>query len=177
MRCLLVLVSYHHRNTEKVANVFAKVLDAQTKTPSQVNLEELQEYDLIGFGSGIYNDGHHPSLLDIAEKVPPVTAKEAFIFSTNGSPTVGKEVARRPNARGSYLEQYANKVHSPLRERLLPKGYIIVDEFFCPGFNTNSFLRFFGGINRGRPNAKDLERAEEFAQDLNRRLMIQNAER
>jgi len=36
----------------------------------------------------------------------------------------------------------------------------------CPGFNTNSFLKFFGGINKGRPNASDLKRAEEFAKKL-----------
>jgi flavodoxin len=34
------------------------------------------------------------------------------------------------------------------------------------GFNTNSFLKLFGGINKGRPNAEDLKRAEEFAQKL-----------
>jgi len=54
MKSLLVLFSYHHNNTKKIAKVFAKVLDAQIKTPQQINLEELQEYDLIGFGSGIY---------------------------------------------------------------------------------------------------------------------------
>lgn len=54
MRSLLVLVSYHHHNTEKIARVFADVLDAPIKTPQQVNPEELREYDLAGFGSGIY---------------------------------------------------------------------------------------------------------------------------
>jgi len=44
MKSLLVLFSYHHNNTEKIADVFAKVLDAQIKTPEQVTPEELQEY-------------------------------------------------------------------------------------------------------------------------------------
>jgi len=38
----------------------------------------------------------------------------------------------------------------------------------CPGLNTNSFLKIFGGINKGRPNAKDFKQAEEFAQHLKR---------
>ncbi|MCK5253623.1 MAG: flavodoxin, partial [Thermoplasmata archaeon] len=59
---------------------------------------------------------------------------------------------------------------SRLREKLRSKGYIIVDEFACKGFNTNSFLRHFGGMNKGRPNAEDLEHAEEFAQNLVQRL-------
>jgi hypothetical protein len=44
MKSLLVLFSYHHKNTEKIANVFAKVLDAPIKAPRQISPEELQEY-------------------------------------------------------------------------------------------------------------------------------------
>ena len=53
MKSLLVLYSYHHHNTEKIAKVFAKVLDAEIKTPQEIKPEELQDYDLVGFGSGI----------------------------------------------------------------------------------------------------------------------------
>ncbi len=62
------------------------------------------------------------------------------------------------------------KDHSALREKLQSKGYVIVDEFACKGYNTNSFMTFFGGLNKGRPNAEDLERAEECAQKLKRNL-------
>ena len=33
VKSLLVVFSYHHKNTEKIAQVFAKVLDAAIKTP------------------------------------------------------------------------------------------------------------------------------------------------
>ncbi|MEE9377720.1 MAG: flavodoxin family protein [Candidatus Lokiarchaeia archaeon] len=154
MKSLLVLFSYHHNNTEKVANVFAKVLDAQIKTPQQINPEEFQEYSLIGFGSGIYGEKHHKLLLDLADKLPQVTNRKAFIFSTSaiqGKAKVAKD-------------------HSLLREKLQSKGYMIVDEFSCKGFNTNSFMKYFGGMNKGRPNAKDLRHAEEFAQNLKQNL-------
>jgi len=85
MKSLLVLFSYHHNNTEKIANVFAKVLDAQIKTPQQINPEELQEYDLIGFGSGIYGGKHHKLMLDLADKLQQITNRKAFIFSTSGN--------------------------------------------------------------------------------------------
>jgi flavodoxin len=49
MKSLIVLVSYHHKNTQKIAEVMAKVLDAQIKTPRQTSPEELQQYDLVGF--------------------------------------------------------------------------------------------------------------------------------
>ena len=158
MKSLLVLFSYHHKNTEKIANVFAKVLDAQIKTPQQINPEELQEYSLIGFGSGIYGAKHHKSLLDLADKLPQVTDRKAFLFSTSG---VTREFA---------IKHELDDPHTPLREKLQSKGYIIVDEFNCKGFNTNSFSRFFGGLNKGRPNAEDLKDAEEFAQNLKQNL-------
>ena len=154
MKSLLILYSYHHNNTEKIANVFAKVLDAQIKTPQQINPEKLQEYSLIGFGSGIDSAKHHKVLLDLADKLPQVTNRKAFIFST--SAIMG--------------EAKVAKDHSTLREKLQSKGYMVVDEFSCKGFNTNSFLKLFGGMNKGRPNAEDLKHAEEFAQNLKRNL-------
>jgi flavodoxin len=154
MNSLLVLFSYHHNNTEKIANVFAKVLDAKIGSPKQISPEEPQGYDLVGFGSGIDSGKHYQVLLDFADKLPEVKDKKAFIFSTAGI-TGAEKVASD---------------HSALRERLRSKGYVIVDEFGCSGFNTNSFLKFFGGINKGRPNAEDLRHAEEFAQSLKKNL-------
>ncbi|MFX0181908.1 MAG: flavodoxin family protein [Candidatus Hodarchaeota archaeon] len=154
LKTLLVVFSFHHKNTEKIANVFAKVFDAPIKSPKQINLEELQEYNLLGFGSGIYHEKHHKALLHLADKLPQVTNKNAFLFSTSGYTGKG-EVA---------------KAHSHLRKKLQSKGYMVVDEFNCAGFNTNSFLRFIGGMNKDRPNAEDLKRAEEFAQDLKQKV-------
>ena len=154
MKSLLVLYSYHHNNTEKIANVFAEVLDAHIKTPQQINPEELQEYNLIGFGSGIYGAKHHELLLDLADKLPQVTNRNAFIFSTSAIMGKAKVAAD----------------HLLLREKLQSKGYVIVDEFSCKGFNTNSFLKYFGGMNKGRPNAEDLKNAEKFAQKLKQNL-------
>jgi len=154
MKFLLVLFSYHHNNTEKIAKVFAKVLDAQIKTPQQIDPEELQDYSLIGFGSGIYGGKHHKDLLDLVDNLPQVTNRKAFIFST--SAMTGEEKIAQD--------------HSLLREKLRSKGYMINDEFSCKGFNTNSFLKYFGGMNKGRPNAEDLKHAEEFAQNLKQDL-------
>ncbi len=158
MKSLIIVFSYHHNNTKRIAEVFAKVLGAEMKTPRQTNPEELQQYDLVGFGSGIYAGKHHEGLLDLADKLPQVTDKKAFIFSTSGMP-IGISGQQR-------LEEYTRKCHVTLKERLQSKGYTIVDEFGCAGFSTNKFLKWFGGINKGRPNAEDLKHAEEFAKNL-----------
>ncbi|TFH14640.1 flavodoxin [Candidatus Bathyarchaeota archaeon] len=155
MKSLLVLFSIHHNSTKKIANVFAKVLEAQIKTPPQINPEELQEYDLIGFGSGIDSGKHYKEILDFADNLPRVTDKKAFVFSTSGMP-IGISGQQR-------LEEYTSKCHTTLKDILQSKGYTIVDEFGCAGYNTNKFLWRFGGLNKGRPDAEDLKRAEEFA--------------
>lgn len=56
-----------------------------------------------------------------------------------------------------------------LQEKLQSKGYTIAGEFGCKGFNTNSFLKYIGGMKKGRPNAEDLHHAEEFAQSLKKK--------
>ena len=158
MKSLIVLVSIHHNNTQKIAETMAKILDAEIKTPQQTNPEEITQYDLVGFGSGIYAGKNHELLLELADKLPRVTNTKAFIFSTSGMPVVV--------SGGERLEEYARRCHAALAEKLLSKGYVVVGEFSCAGFNTNKFLYRFGGLNKGRPNAEDLKRAEEFASKL-----------
>jgi flavodoxin len=158
VKSLIVVYSYHHNNTRKVAEVFAKVLDAQIQTPQQINPEELQDYDLVGFGSGIDSGKNYKELLDFANKLPQAANKKAFVFSTSGMP-IGISGQQR-------LEEYTRKCHTTLKETLQTKGYTIVNEFGCAGFNTNKFLKYFGGLNKGRPNEEDLKHAEAFAEKL-----------
>jgi flavodoxin len=148
MKSLIVCYSYHHNNTQKVAEAMAKVLDAQVKTPQQTSPEKLQQFDLAGFGSGIYAEKQHESLLELADKLPQVTDKKAFIFSTS---FVGVD--------SHIFGRITSKFHIALREKLQSKGYTIVGEFNCRGFNTNGIYKRFGGMNKGRPNIEDLKNA------------------
>ena len=152
MKSLIVVFSYHHHNTKKVADTFAEVLSAPVLNPLEIKPSEPQKYDLVGFGSGIDSDKHYKPLLDFVDKLPQVAGKKAFVFSTSGIPFAEKS--------------YMPKCHALLKEKLIAKGYIIVDEFICRGFNTNVFLKYIGGLNRGHPNEVDLENARNFAKNL-----------
>jgi flavodoxin len=154
VKALLVVYSYHHRNTEKIANVFAGVLGARVKSPLQTKPEELGNYDLVGFGAGIDSGKHYKELLDFVDQLPAAAGKKAFIFSTAGMTGADK----------------VRKDHAALREKLQAKGYVIVGEFGCKGFNTNSVLKYVGGMNKGNPNAEDLRHAEEFALGLKQKI-------
>ncbi|USH00614.1 flavodoxin family protein [Thermococcus argininiproducens] len=151
MNTLIIYVSIHHRNTEKVAKVMAKALDAELTKPWGITPKELLNYDLIGFGSGIYWWRHHWSLLKLVEELPMMKGKRAFIFST----------------AGMNIPFYN---HRQLKRKLKEKGFEIVGEFSCRGWDTNGWLAKIGGINKGHPNESDLERAKKFAEKLRRNL-------
>lgn len=146
MKTLIVCKSYHHRNTEKVAKVMAKVLKARILDPETATPGIVSKYDLIGFGSGIYFFKHHKSLFELLEKLPEMK-KKAFIFSTRG---------------GDLPSDY----HKSLRKELSEKGFKIVDEFTCRAWDSFGPMGLIGGINKGRPNKDDLKKARDFAASL-----------
>jgi flavodoxin len=160
---LIILFSTENSSTEKVANAIAKVLDADVKSSWQIDNQNMEKYDLIGFGSGIFDQKHHVELLKFTEIFPLVSGKNSFIFSTSG-------VARSSLLKKDGTPKHKNKnytdPHIELRDRLLSRGFIITGEFNCVGFNDNSFLKLYGGMNKGRPNEDDLKLAEEFARNL-----------
>ena len=148
MKALIVCYSYHHNNTYKVAEAIAGVIYGENKTPQQVDPAELAAYDLVGFGSGIYMSKPHKELLAFADKLPQTQGGKAFVFSTSGQPN------------------NSEKFHKPLREKLTAKGYIIVGEFKCTGFDTFGPFKLVGGLQKGHPNEEDLKAAAIFAETL-----------
>ena len=150
MKVLIIYISVHHGNTEKVAKAMPNTLDAALLQVKQANASMLEQYDLIGFGSGIYFGKHHESLLDFVDKLPMLRNKRAFIFSTSGLRKIW----------------FIHNFDKPLKERLQRKGFDIIGEFSCRGLDTYKATKLVGGINRGRPNVKDLKQAEDFARSL-----------
>ena len=63
MKVLVVYVSTHHGNTRKIAEVIAEVLQAPLKRVDEVSVGEVEDYELMGFGSGIYGGRHHKVLV------------------------------------------------------------------------------------------------------------------
>jgi len=145
MKTLIVYTSVHHQNTEKVAKVMAEELGAEVIPVANAKPDMLAPYDLIGFGSGIYFGKHHKTLLQFVETLPPAIQKRAFVFSTSGD---GK------------------MHHAALKDKLASRGFTVVDEFCCKGWDTVGPLKLFGGINKGRPDENDLAAARAYAQGL-----------
>ena len=150
MKALIVCVSVSHTNTKRVARAMGEVLGAQVVEPEDVDVSDLGGYELVGFGSGIYFMSFHERLRRFVGSLPRVrTGARAFVFSTSGSP--------EPPLWG-----YTRRLEAQL-DRV---GFDVVGSFSCRGFDTVLPLRLVGGINKGKPDSADLDRARAFARTL-----------
>ncbi len=147
MKTLIVYISYHHGNTEKIAKAIGEVLEAELRSPESTKLESISGFDLIGFASGNYFDKFDKRLIAFIDSLPMGIDKPAFIFSTHGS--------------DSY-----QRAHEELRKHLGDKGLKVVGEWHCRAFDTYGALKLLGGINKGRPNEADIQDAKRFAEGL-----------
>lgn len=153
MKTILIYKSYHRMNTERIARAMAEAIGARSVKVEEISPEELEDYDLIGFGSGIYGGNYHKDLLNFIDKMPPMN-KNTFIFSTSG--------------------ELSDKYHNLIKVRLAGKGFKVIGEFACFGdvsplkFNLNlkGPLGWLGGKNKGHPDEMDLENARDFARSL-----------
>jgi flavodoxin len=148
MKTLIVYHSEHHMNTEKVAREMSQVLGANLVTAKIAPGEHISDYDLIGFGSGIYYGKFHEDLCAFVESVQVPEGTRAFLFSTTGS------------------KSNADRAHQEFHKTLAEKGFTVVGEFACLGFDTALSSE---GINKGHPNEQDLEEARSFASGMKAR--------
>lgn len=138
---LVIYHSEHHGNTKKIAKAMAEKINADILKAADVNLNKFKGYDIVGFGSGVYNGKLHKELSEILSKLSQQEDKKAFIFSTTGSKT------------------YSSMAHERFRPMLEEKGFEIIGEFSCLGFDTALTKE---GINKDRPNKQDIKDAEDF---------------
>jgi flavodoxin len=146
MAALIVCSSTAHGNTRKVADVLVATIGGVVVSPGDVDPAMLDQYDLIGFGSGVRFARFYRDLLQLVDGIPARASHRAFVFSTSG-----------------FGWRYWNR---GLIKRLEQKGFTIVGDFTCKGLDTMGPFKLFGGLNKDRPNADDLRAAEQFACSL-----------
>ncbi len=147
---LIIYASIHKGNTEKIAERMGDVLGARAISIQNVKEGDVLSANLIGFGSGIYIGKFHKKLIDFVKKLPEVKGKKAFIFSTSG---MKRNVA-------------VNWSHNHFKGILEKKGYEVLGDFNCLGYDTYGPLKYVGGKNKGRPNEEDISSAKEFVRSV-----------
>jgi flavodoxin len=141
MKTLITYSSKHHMNTEKVALAMGAELDAVVKKLAETRPEDLDGFDLVGFGSAINRFDVHPELTALAKSLPDRNGQRAFVFSTCASD-----------------KDWTGK----FRTLLAARGFKVVGEFYCTGLWTPGPLK----VRQGHPDAADIDNARSFARGL-----------
>ena len=146
MDALIVCASRAYGNTRKIAEAMASALVAEVVTPEEARRIKIEDYDLVGFGSGIYAMNFYSDLRRFVEMLPKVEGRKAFLFLTSAS-----------------SERSMNKPVAKLTADLVDHGFDVFGHFWCRGFWNPLLLRFIGGVNQGHPDQADLDSATTFA--------------
>ncbi len=146
----IIYVSVHHKNTKKIVECIANELNADVFDLNDAKEMNVDEYDVIGFGSGVYFSNINKSLdyfIDEFKSVP----KDTFIILTSGTKS--------------------NKYENILSEKLTQKGFHVLGSFHCKGYDTNGIWKYIGGIAKNHPNKKDIKNAINFARELKKYII------
>ncbi|SIR89569.1 flavodoxin domain-containing protein [Williamsia sterculiae] len=141
-----------HQNTRRVADVFAEELDAAIITPEDATPDVVASADLVGFGSGIYFMNFAAELRQCVSRLSDMSGRRAFVFATSGLP--------QPPVR-----RYVDRFTGELRRR----GFTVEETLLLRGYDTWGPTRVVGGLNKDRPDAADLDRADDVARRLKHR--------
>lgn len=151
MKSLIIYCSTYRSNTEKIAKIFAEKTSSELMNIKDISNINIQNYDLIGFGSGVYRESISPKLLKLVEKLQ-LRGKNVFVFSTSG---VG-------------MKYYNNK----LVRLLVSKGAVNRGSFACKGsfvakeFTKHRVFNIFSRLSQGHPNERDFKKAERFIESV-----------
>jgi flavodoxin len=144
MKSIIIYTSTHKMNTEKVAHAMAAEMGAAVRRTAETKPADLEGYDLVGFGSGIYGFDVAAELRTLVESMPSSPGRRVFLFTTSGSGKAG-------NSR-------------KFRKLLESKGFNVASEFHCHGYSV-----FLGGLlklRKGCPTTDELEGARALARQL-----------
>jgi len=149
LKTVLFYSSDYRTNTEKIAKVMASEIDAE-----YVNIDNLknddyntEQFDLIGFGSGVYREDLSKDLYRLTERLT-LKDKKVFVFSTSG---IGM-----------------NSYNKRLLRHLSSKGALSMGSFACKGsftasdFSEIKIFKLIGKSAEDHPDEKDLLNAKAF---------------
>ena len=145
MKTAICYYSRHHGNTLKVLKAMAEGTGIDLIDVTSRMAVHLEDYDCVGFASGIYYSKFQEAVLDFARQYLPY-GKDVFFVYTCGS------------MRKGYTRAIA--------ETVAAKGANILGEYGCRGFDTFGPFKLIGGIAKGHPNTDELEKARVFCQSI-----------
>jgi flavodoxin len=88
-KCIIIYESIYNENTLKLAKAMAQTLGCTLVTTDRALKMNLDIYEVIGFGSGIYFGKHHPKLFEVVAKLNS-KVQDVFHFFEPGKSLFGE---------------------------------------------------------------------------------------
>lgn len=128
MKTAICYYSRHHGNTLKVLKAMAEGQNVDFIDVTSRTAAHLEQYDVVGFASGIYYSKFHDSVASFARQHLP-EGKDVFFVYTYGS------------KRDGYTKAIA--------EAVAAKHANILGEYGCKGYDTFGPFKLVGGHRQG----------------------------
>ena len=144
-RAVIVYASKHHGNTYKLAKAISDKYEVAMIDAMKETYVDLQEYNLIGFASGIDFGKFYLEIENFARENLPLQ-KEVFFLYTCAMDREG--------------------FTDSIKEIALKKDAVILGEYGCRGYNTYGPWKLIGGMNKSHPTENELQKCVNFYEKL-----------
>lgn len=141
MKILIVVKSDHRQNTLKIAEAMSEAAPLTVVEFEEVSRFNLNDYDIVGFGSGIYAGKFNKKIVNLI-KDNAENLTNTFVFSTSGT------------GKAAYNDAVV--------ELLNNMGKNVLGSFCCKGLCKWFIFALVGGIAKGHPDAADFDAAQAF---------------
>lgn len=145
MKTAICYYSRHHGNTRSVLEAMAQEGETALIDVTARQSVRLEEYDCVGFASGIYGFEMHKAVVEYARQYLPQGKPVFFVYTYGGAKGTGAKA----------LAELAREKDCP-----------VLGEFSCKGYDTFGPFKLVGGIAKGHPDGRDLENARQFYRNI-----------
>lgn len=144
-KTIIVYASKHHGNTYKLVKAIAEKYKVETLDVMKETDVNLEEYEIIGFASGIDFGRFYEEIENFAKENLPIKKKVFFLYTCamdrKGFTDSMKEIAKEKEAT-------------------------VLGEYGCKGYNTYGPWKMIGGMNKKHPTEAEIDLAVEFFEKL-----------
>lgn len=144
MKVAIIYASTHHGNTKKLVDAIAEKYEVDTIDATKVKEQNLIDYDVIGFASGIYAGQFHQSVLNFAAVNLPTNKKVFFMYTSAMNTDFTKSITKAISG----------------------KSATVLGSYKCKGYNTFGPFKLVGGTSKGHPDEADIAGVLDFYEKI-----------
>ncbi|MGN0729970.1 flavodoxin domain-containing protein [Treponema sp.] len=144
MKTLIVYASHHHGNTKKLVDAISQKFQIDAVDAEQTSAVNLENYDLIGFASGIDFGKFYEPVVNIAKTLP--AGKKVFAMFTCG--------------------KINSNTANDIKKIAIERKCTFEGKYGCKGYDTYGPFKLLGGLNKNHPDDDEIKNAVLFCEGL-----------